>query len=253
MTQVSNLPVRACPKCGHASDVSNQECPACGVVIAKAARNEPAAEPRSVPRSPLAPLEPVNHLIVKQQVERLEAWTGIETANEYTVKDGMGRVVFDVVEESGNAGQLLGRLFLKAARPFTMHIATPWGEPVCKLNRPFRFLFHEVQVQDILGRPLGTVRKQLSFVNRRYLLTGEREPGTYEIFGPLLRPWTFKIRRDGRECGLITKKWSGLGKETFTDADSFGVQLPPDLGVEMKAVFLGAVFLIDFAHFEDNN
>ena len=50
---------------------------------------------------------------------------------------------------------------------------------------------------------------------------------------------------------MIQKKWSGLAKEAFTDADNFGVTFPPDWPVEKKTLALGAVFLIDFVHFED--
>lgn len=37
---------------------------------------------------------------------------------------------------------------------------------------------------------------------------------------------------------------SGLLREAFTDADNFGIQFPMDLDVRMKAVMLGACFLI---------
>jgi hypothetical protein len=73
----------------------------------------------------------------------------------------------------------------------------------------------------------------------------------YQLFGPILHPWTFQIRKDGVECGKISKKWSGLMKESMTDADNFGVLFPGDGDVESKALFLGAVFLIDFVHFEN--
>ncbi len=62
---------------------------------------------------------------------------------------------------------------------------------------------------------------------------------------------SFEIRKDGIEAGKITKKWSGLMKEGFTDADNFGVMFPADWDVESKALLLGAVFLIDFVHFEN--
>lgn len=52
------------------------------------------------------------------------------------------------------------------------------------------------------------------------------------------------------EVGKISKEWSGLAKEAFTDADNFGIQFPEDLDVRMKAVCLGACFLIDFMFFE---
>lgn len=44
--------------------------------------------------------------------------------------------------------------------------------------------------------------------------------------------------------GRISKQWSGLLREAFTDADFFGITFPMDLDVRMKAVMLGACFLI---------
>ena len=46
------------------------------------------------------------------------------------------------------------------------------------------------------------------------------------------------------EVGKITKQWSGLIREYFTDADHFGLTFPLDLDVNIKAVLLGACFLI---------
>ncbi|XP_073215842.1 phospholipid scramblase 1-like isoform X2 [Lepidochelys kempii] len=50
--------------------------------------------------------------------------------------------------------------------------------------------------------------------------------------------------------GRISKQWSGFVREAFTDADNFGIQFPLDLDVKMKAVMIGACFLIDFMFFE---
>ncbi|XP_034517758.1 phospholipid scramblase 1 isoform X4 [Ailuropoda melanoleuca] len=50
--------------------------------------------------------------------------------------------------------------------------------------------------------------------------------------------------------GKISKQWTGFVREAFTDADNFGIQFPLDLDVKMKAVMLGACFLIDFMFFE---
>ena len=55
------------------------------------------------------------------------------------------------------------------------------------------------------------------------------------------------------EIGKVTKQWSGLLAESFTDADNFGATFPMDLDVEVKATLLGAVFLIDFMFFEQQN
>lgn len=46
------------------------------------------------------------------------------------------------------------------------------------------------------------------------------------------------------KIGKISKQWTGLLREAFTDADNFGIQFPMDLDVKMKAVMIGACFLI---------
>lgn len=48
----------------------------------------------------------------------------------------------------------------------------------------------------------------------------------------------------GETVGKISKQWSGLAREIFTDADFFGITFPMDLDVRIKAVLLGATFLI---------
>lgn len=48
----------------------------------------------------------------------------------------------------------------------------------------------------------------------------------------------------GEEVGKISKKWGGILKEVFTDADSFGITFPVDLDVKIKAVLMAAAILI---------
>lgn len=73
----------------------------------------------------------------------------------------------------------------------------------------------------------------------------------FQLLGPLLKPWTFLIRAGGREIGRITKKWTGLVKESLSDTDNFALSFPAELQLDHKGVLLGAVFLIDFVHFEN--
>ena len=44
--------------------------------------------------------------------------------------------------------------------------------------------------------------------------------------------------------GKISNQWTGFMRERFTNADKFGIQFPFDLDVKIKAVMLGASFLI---------
>jgi hypothetical protein len=55
------------------------------------------------------------------------------------------------------------------------------------------------------------------------------------------------------EVGLIAKKWSGMGKEMFTDADNFNITFPSSIDNAQKSILLGALFLIDMIYFEKSN
>ena len=104
---------------------------------------------------------------------------------------------------------------------------------------------------DAEGQSLGVIERRFALLRRIYDVRDARGQAVFQLFGPILHPWTFQIRDDRGEHGKITKKWSGLLKEGFTDADNFGVTFPSEWDVRRKALFLGAVFLIDFVHFEN--
>ena len=187
-------------------------------------------------------------LVVRQQKEWGEILTGFETKNSYTVSDTSGGRLYLAAEAAGNP---LLRWFLKALRPFTIAVASEEGQEVMRVVRPFRFFFHRAEIFDSQGESLGVVERRFSLLRRVYSVHNRSGEEVFQLFGPVLHPWTFQIRKDGVEYGKITKKWSGLLKEGFTDADNFGVTFPAEWDVRMKALSLGAVFLIDFVHFEN--
>ncbi|KPJ99075.1 MAG: scramblase [Nitrospira bacterium SG8_35_4] len=195
-------------------------------------------------------LQSINALIVRQRKEWGEILTGFEQKNKYVVMDGSGRELYAAVEEGGS---LLLRWFLKALRPFEINVYTFDSRPVLKLKRPFRFYFHELEITDPHGRKLGTIQRRFSVLRRIYSVLDNTGKEMFKLFGPILHPWTFEIRKNESEYGKITKKWSGLFREGFSDADNFGVSFPSTWDVSVKSLFLGAVFLIDFVHFENRS
>ncbi|MBI9077142.1 MAG: scramblase [Desulfatibacillum sp.] len=194
-------------------------------------------------------LESLDTLVVHQKKEWGEILTGFETKNAYTVFDMAGNEMYAAVEDGGF---FLWRWILKALRPFVILILGQNQSPVIKVQRPFRFYFHQAYIFDSTERLLGSIKRRFSILRKKYSVYDSTGAEIYQLFGPILHPWTFEIRDEsGTEYGKITKKWSGLLKEGFTDADNFGVIFPGEWPVQRKALFLGAVFLIDFVHFEN--
>ncbi len=109
------------------------------------------------------------------------------------------------------------------------------------------------------GEALGSVEQEFSILVPVFRVKDAHGKVVLRIKGPFLTcsccgsDVEFKVLTpgdDGREVGVITKQWSGLVREAWTDSDNFGVTFPVDLDVRMKATLLGAVFLIDFMFFE---
>ena len=190
-----------------------------------------------------------NHseLMIRQRVERLEAITGFETANRYTVMTPEGEELFYAQEESGT----IGRIFLKSHRPLTLRISDRSGNDVLVSNRSFFWFFSHLHVKDAQGRHLGSLRRKFSFPSRKMAVEGPGGQPVAEIRGPLLRPKTFMIYRQEREIGRVTKQWSGLLKEAFTDADTFKLELnSPGLDRDLAPLMLAAAFAVDLDFFE---
>ncbi|XP_070561763.1 phospholipid scramblase 1-like [Ptychodera flava] len=216
-------------------------------------------------------LSQVDQLLVHQQVELLEVMTGWETTNKYQVKNSMGQQVYYAFEES----EVCMRQCCGPQRGFTMHITDNMQQEVIRVNREFKCCAGccwcanadccamEVAVEAPVGTVVGYVRQAQSGWSPKYdILDGNRET-ILRIQGPccicqgVCCTWDqeFKVfSKDGMtEVGKVSKQWSGLLKEMMTNADNFGVTFPLDLDVKMKATMLGAVFLIDFMYFEENN
>lgn len=68
-----------------------------------------------------------------------------------------------------------------------------------------------------------------------------------------MHPWTFNIYKSKvieNSLSLITKKWSGIGKEMFTDADNFLIDFDKITEENDKKRILALALIIDLFVFE---
>jgi len=193
-------------------------------------------------------LKSLDRITISQQKEWIEILSGFETQNKYVVSDDAGNMIYYAAEEDSYS---LFRFFLNNLRPFTLLVLTESNHDVMRIIRPFRFFFHRVDVVDAQGTSIGFIQKRFSLLRRKYSVFDSSGKELYQLFGPMLKPWTFIIKNKDIEYGKITKKWGGFFNEVFTDADDFGVIFPKAWDIRLKALFIGAVFLIDFIHFEN--
>ncbi len=195
-------------------------------------------------------LENITGMVIQQKKEWGEILSGFETKNKYAIFDTDGNQLAYAAESASGFMAFVTRQFLQAWRPFEIQVVDTDNQITLSIKRPFRFYFHEVDVVDANNMHLGTIKRKFAWLRRIYVVRDGSGNELFELFGPILHPWTFNVTREGTEYGKITKKWSGLGKEVFTDADNFGITFPQEWDPGLKAILLGAVFLVDFVHFE---
>lgn len=201
------------------------------------------------PTSSLEILDQADTLKVRQRVDVVEAAFGFQVRNRYTIDAGEGRHLF-AFELGGRLWGWLVRQILKTKRPFRMEIRDEEDRPFLRFRRPFRFIFDRLEIRDPQDRLLGAVRRRLTLLRRIYVVEDSRGMSVAELYGPIMKPWTFEIRVRDRVEGHIRKLWSGLGKEMFTGADNFQVSFGPGIESRHRPLYLGATFLIDYLHFE---
>ncbi|KAG7271718.1 hypothetical protein CRUP_001302 [Coryphaenoides rupestris] len=149
-------------------------------------------------------------------------------------------------------------------RSFDMKIKDNSDREVIRLIRPFRCVscwcpccLQEMEVQAPPGTTIGYVSQNWHPCLPRFSIQNASKEKVMELQGPCFAcnccgdvNFELKSKDGSAPIGRISKQWSGLLKEVFTDTDNFGIQFPLDMDVKMKAVLMGACFLIDFMFFE---
>jgi uncharacterized protein YxjI len=207
----------------------------------------------------------IDQLIIKQKVEMLEALSGMmgmgfETSNKYKIKNSLGQNVYKAKEDT----DCCTRIVCGPARPFDMVITDNGDREVLHLQRPMRCqsccfpcCLQSLEVCSPPGTTIGFVNQCWTCIKPKFEITD----GDGNVALVILGPWCtyscagdveFKIMTPDEtvEVGRISKQWSGLLKEAFTDTDNFGITFPMDLDVRAKATLIGAAFLIDYMFFE---
>lgn len=192
-------------------------------------------------------------LSLRQRKEWVEILVDFETRNQYAVRGAGGEELGTLAEQGGGIGRALTRWLLRSHRPLDAALCDRGGAVLLRCSRPFFFLFSELNVADAGGARVGSVHRRFGILRRRYDLRDAFGRTFARVTSPIWRIWTFFVKaEDGRDA-TIGKRWGGVLREVFADADTFGVDFSQAAWApEERAVIFAAAVSIDFDFFENN-
>lgn len=136
----------------------------------------------------------------------------------------------------------------KRMTPFCVEIQTPQGQPVITVRRGVTFILSKVRVHDENDQLVGMFKQKLFSIGGKFSVVDDQDKPVFVLKGKWTS-WDFKfLSVDGAtEYGHVAKKWAGFGKEMFTSADNYMLQIhdtvPPDHPI--RELILAAVMCID--------
>jgi len=134
----------------------------------------------------------------------------------------------------------------KTMTPFDVQVATPDGCQVLRVKRGVSLFLSKVEVFDGDEERVGGFKQKLFSIGGGFNVLDDQDQPLCTLKGKWTS-WEFRFERDGVEFAKVSKKWAGLGKELFTSADNYMLQIsdrvPPDN--PLRILIMASVLCID--------
>ncbi len=135
----------------------------------------------------------------------------------------------------------------KRMTPFDVQISTPEGQPVVRVKRGVSIFVSHVKVHDEKDQLIGGFKQKFFSLGGAFTVLDANEKPLCMLKGKWTG-WDFRfITDDGTEFAHVTKKWAGLGKELFTSADNYILEIKDTVPADnpVRQLIMAAVMCID--------
>ena len=183
-----------------------------------------------------------NVFLVKEHVGLFKA------ANNFDIYDPQtGEIVMECREDNlGSITKLLRFTDSKRMTPFDIEIRTTAGEKVVRVTRGVSIFLSKVSILDENDNVIGGFKQKLFSIGGAFSVLDANENPVCELKGKWTG-WDFKFMSGGTELAHVTKKWAGIGKEMFTSADNYILEISDSVPADdpVRQMILSAVMCID--------
>ena len=183
-----------------------------------------------------------NLFFVKEHVGMFKA------SNNYDIHNPENQKIIMTCREEklGFFTKLLRFTKYKRMTPFNLEIKTPSGEKVLTVKRGISIILSMVEVYDENDKLVGKFKQKFFSVGGKFNILDPMGNMLCKLQGKWTG-WDFKFVKDNKEYAHVSKKWSGLGKEMFTSADNYMLEINNIVSKDdpLRILILSAVICID--------
>jgi uncharacterized protein YxjI len=161
-----------------------------------------------------------NIFLVKEQIGMFKA------ANNYDIFNPENNELVLTCREPnlGFFTKLLRFTDYKRMTPFDIEIRTSSGELTLQIKRGVTIFRSDIDVFDGGGRKIGIFKQKFFSFGGRFEVHDVQDKHLCTLQGKWTG-WDFKFSKDNKELANVSKKWAGLGKEFFTSADNYVINI----------------------------
>ena len=185
-----------------------------------------------------------NTFLFKEHIGLLKA------SNSYYVYDPQTKeIILHCREKNLNPFYKIIRLLikeLKSMTPFEIEISGLDGKKIIKVKKGLSLVLSKIYVFDENDKLIGFFKQKLFPVGNNFEMFDEKGNLVSKLNGSLIG-WNFKFVKDENTIATVTKKWSGIGKELFTSADNYILDINDNVEKtsSLRLLIFGAVICID--------
>jgi uncharacterized protein YxjI len=182
-----------------------------------------------------------NVYFVKEHVGLFKA------ANEFDLFEPTGEHLLQCREPNlGPFAKILRFTDFKRMTPFDIRVKDSHGVEVLRVTRGVSFLLSKVSVHDGGGTLLGGFQQRFFSIGGKFDVLDAHDRPVCRLQGKWTG-WEFEFKSEQKSFAKVTKKWAGIGRELFTSADNYVLQIDPSVpsGHPARALIVAAVLVID--------
>jgi uncharacterized protein YxjI len=178
----------------------------------------------------------------------------IELTNQYEIRDAEGAQLGFIQQEGQSKLRKVAR-FVTDVDQFLTHRLAVYDSAqnkVLEMTRPRKIFKSRLLVEDGAGRKVGEIVQNNVFGKISFDLVGTHGEKMGRIKAENWRAWDFSIvDQTDVEVARIDKKFVGIAKATFTNADNYVVDIDRRVDGDFRLLVVAAATAVDTALKQD--